>query len=736
MRRAAQLSNAVLAVVFVVAPLPALAQTLIGTINVGVVPVGVGVNPVTNRVYVTNAGNETDTVSVIDATTDTVIATVPVGSDPIGVAVNPVTNKIYIADGGDDLEVTEIDGATNMTTSIPTDLNPRDIAVDVTRNKIYVVNGSTNDVTVIDGATRSTRTVPVGMAPSRLAVNAVTNKIYVTNYADSTVTVIDGATLQTTTVNVAQTPTEIAVNSITNKIYVVAYDPGRKLDVIDGATLAVTEVSLRNQPEAVAVDQLTNEIFVADGNVLTVINGVTLTTVDVPADFGVSAVAVDPVNYKIYVPSSVQNTVTVVDGRTHNPVTLIVGQSPLNIAVNENMNRTYVTNEFGNTVSVIGGGVPTATQFVAVAQCRLVDTRQGQPILGGTGQSFVLPQLGGCNIPSYATAYSLNVTVVPRGRLGYLTLWPTGVDQPYVSTINSPDGRVKANAAVVPAGYQGAVSVYATDTTDVILDIDGYFATPGSQTLQFYPLAPCRVVDTRQTNFPPGLGAPSFGSMDSRRLPVLANSPCLQNLPNHPQAYSFNVTVVPNPSGTRLNYLTIWPSDQNQPVVSTLNNPTATVVANAAIVPAAQNNGDVSVFTYNRTDVIIDVNGYFAAPATGGYSFYPVAPCRVIDTRNNNGQPFSGMLNPPVNVVGSPCAPPSNATGYVFNATVVPHQRLGYLTLWPDGETQPGVSTLNAYDGFITSNMAIVPNMNGSTDAYAGDGSTQLILDISGYFAP
>jgi hypothetical protein len=42
---------------------------------------------------------------------------------------------------------------------------------------------------------------------------------------------------------------------------------------------------------------------------------------------------------------------------------------------------------------------------------------------------------------------------------------------------------------------------------------------------------------------------------------------------------------------------------------------------------------------------------------------------------------------------------------------------------------------LNARDGAITSNMAIVPNINGKTDAWA-QGYTQLILDISGYFAP
>ena len=373
-------------------------------------------------------------------------------------------------------------------------------------------------------------------------------------------------------------------------------------------------------------------------------------------------------------------------------------------------------------------------QLVSVTPCRVADTRSGNPIQGGTSQSFVVPQLGGCGIPNNAAAYSLNVTVVPHGRLGYLTIWPEGEIQPYVSTMNSIDGRVKANAVVVPSG-NNAVSVYVTDTTDVILDIDGYFTSPASQTLQFYPLTPCRAVDTRQTNFPAGLGAPSFGNMETRELPVFSNSPCLNTLTVTPAAYAFNVTVVPNPYYQALNFLTIWPSNQAQPVVSTLNNPTATVVANAAIVPADPENGDVSVFTYNSTDVIVDVNGYFAPAGSGGYNLYPTAPCRAYDSRNNNGQPFMGERTIPI--ATSPCAPPANAAAYVFNATVAPSGVMPYLTLWPDGSQggQPVVSTLNAYDGFITSNMAIVPNVNGMIDAYA-DGLTQLILDIAGYFAP
>ena len=46
---------------------------------------------------------------------------------------------------------------------------------------------------------------------------------------------------------------------------------------------------------------------------------------------------------------------------------------------------------------------------------------------------------------------------------------------PNVSTLNYTAGIV-ANAAVVPAGTNGAINVYATFTTDVLFDINGYFA--------------------------------------------------------------------------------------------------------------------------------------------------------------------------------------------------------------------------------------------------------------------
>src|SRR5579863_6186969 len=383
------------------------------------------------------------------------------------------------------------------------------------------------------------------------------------------------------------------------------------------------------------------------------------------------------------------------------------------------------------TTIVSGSSSQPALRFIPITSCRIADTRNtpdgpfsGPSIAGGTSRDFVIPN-SACGIPSTAAAYSLNVAVVPQGPLGYLTVWPTGQSQPLVAALNS-DGRVKSNAAIVPAGTNGAISAFATNTTDLVLDINGYFV-PSSNTgaLQFYPLTPCRVADTRNANGP--LGGPFIPGGQSRTFPILSSS-C--GVPSGAQAYSLNLAAVPRGP---LGYLTAWATGQPQPFVATLNAPTGTVTANAAIV-AAGASGQIDVFATNDTDLVIDTNGYFAAPGTSGLSLYNLSPCRVLDTRNPPGTPpFTGQTS--VDVAGSGCSPPSVAQAYVFNATVVPAGPLGYLTLWPQGETQPLVATLNAEDAAITSNMAIVATNDGSISAWATY-PTQLVLDIFGYFGP
>jgi hypothetical protein len=146
-----------------------------------------------------------------------------------------------------------------------------------------------------------------------------------------------------------------------------------------------------------------------------------------------------------------------------------------------------------------------ALTFVAITPCRLVDTRG--PLAGFNGIApFLGPSIPASGtitipvqsvteasanttpapcgvIPSIAQAYSFNLTVVPRagGAVDYVSLWPAGLAQPFVSTLNDPQGAVVANAVIVPAGTPtGGISVYndGPSIADVVIDMNGYFAAP------------------------------------------------------------------------------------------------------------------------------------------------------------------------------------------------------------------------------------------------------------------
>lgn len=376
------------------------------------------------------------------------------------------------------------------------------------------------------------------------------------------------------------------------------------------------------------------------------------------------------------------------------------------------------------------GTDPIGYNFVPMAPCRY--RRLGFNANGAANISFAdgFP----CRISPTAVAYSLNITAIPHGKLDFFTLWAAGKPIPEVSTLNSYDGRVVANAAIVPAGQYGQISAYATDRTDIIIDINGYFDAVSPEGLSFYPLTPCRTVDTRNADM--ALGPPGAFS-GSRDFPI-ASSTCQP--PASTKAYSLNVTAVPV---APLGFLTLWPTGQSMPQTSTLNSYDGGVVANAALTLAGTN-GSLSAYAAGITDVLMDLNGVFAPsgsiPGATGLKFYPMTPCRVADTRNPPG-PLGApslMANAvrPFAIVGA-CGVPANAQAFAFNVTVVPKNgSLHFLTLWPAGQPRPEASTLNSYQGKVLANAAIVPaGTNGAINAFATD-DTEFILDVNGYFAP
>ncbi len=75
----------------------------------------------------------------------------------------------------------------------------------------------------------------------------------------------------------------------------------------------------------------------------------------------------------------------------------------------------------------------------------------------------------------------MNVTVVSPLGLGYVLLYPQGGAEPVVSTLNYLPGETVANAAIVPLGTGGGITVAAAVSgTDLLIDVNGYFGATGA----------------------------------------------------------------------------------------------------------------------------------------------------------------------------------------------------------------------------------------------------------------
>jgi hypothetical protein len=142
----------------------------------------------------------------------------------------------------------------------------------------------------------------------------------------------------------------------------------------------------------------------------------------------------------------------------------------------------------------------------------------------------------------------------------------------------------------------------------ILLSIAGVMgavsAAAQSGPYQFFAVAPCRIVDTRNptsTN-----GGPIMGNGGQRDFVVRGNC----GVPTSAKAVSLNVTIT---AATQSSFLTLWPSGGARPVVSTINfTPSDPALANGAIVGLSTNTTDLSVFNSSgNVHVILDVTGYF-----------------------------------------------------------------------------------------------------------------------------
>lgn len=381
----------------------------------------------------------------------------------------------------------------------------------------------------------------------------------------------------------------------------------------------------------------------------------------------------------------------------------------------------------------------SASTFVAIGSTRLLDTRVGLGLSGPlvSHRARTVQVAGVAGVPADATAVTVNATLVDQSAAGYLSLTPSPQDDPTTSTLNAPRGDIRANGATVPLGPGGTLSLTfggpPGSTTDVALDVTGaYVPTGGSR---FVPLAPTRILDTRQNL---GLVGRSTATVP-RTLKVGG----VAGVPNGATAVAVNLTVTGQTAAGYLSLTTAAPAAGTGPQTSTLNFPTGEVRANNAIVALAKD-GTIAI-TYEAaagasTDVVLDVTGAYGGGGGSGLTFTPLTPTRFVDTRENLGLSYdfvSGRAR--TMVVAGLAGLPKTATTAVVNLTTAGATNAGFLSLTSAPAAVPETSTLNFPGPDIRANGAVVPLTGGAlsiTYSALVDSHDSVVLDVLGYFAP
>jgi hypothetical protein len=134
--------------------------------------------------------------------------------------------------------------------------------------------------------------------------------------------------------------------------------------------------------------------------------------------------------------------------------------------------------------------------------------------------------------------------------------------------------------------------------------------------------------------------------------------------------------------------------------------------------------------------VLVELTGYFTSRATTTTtgSYHAVAPRRIADSRSRVGlQPIGPGGTQPVTVVGG--AVPAGVTAVMLNLVEVGSTAGGYLTAYPYGQPQPHVASISFASGKTVAVRAIVAVQDGRIAVFNAAGTTQLVVEIVGYFA-
>ena len=257
----------------------------------------------------------------------------------------------------------------------------------------------------------------------------------------------------------------------------------------------------------------------------------------------------------------------------------------------------------------VGNGAPGALAF-------------NWPSSGGTAEIYIASQ---CAPAAGSTVYDVAgsfrypalVTTVPRGGIVVQSFSdPLCTIAAGASGFGLSSGGSPAETWVTQNYVRGYTSPASTVAVRVFLRVSSFSAGASSgwfddiaivpSGLNYFTLAPCRVVDTRDLGAP--IGGPVLDGQQTRTFAITGGC----GIPATARALSVNVAVTQPTSGGNVR---LFPEGQAVPTVSTINYSAGQTRADNAVVVLNGANGSLSAFVAQplatTVHLIIDVNGYF-----------------------------------------------------------------------------------------------------------------------------
>ena len=231
----------------------------------------------------------------------------------------------------------------------------------------------------------------------------------------------------------------------------------------------------------------------------------------------------------------------------------------------------------------------------------------------------------------------------------------------------------------------------------------------------FHPMTPTRAVDTRDSDT-------GVGPFEVRRVGIGG----LGGVPPTAVAVALNITVVePDAQG----YVTVFPHGTPRPLASNLNFVTNQLVSNMVLTGLGTGAIDVFNGSSGALHLVVDITGWYSA------GLHPTAPTRLMDTRSRLGGAALGQAQTrALPMVGTAGIPPT-ATAVALNVTATEPNSASFVTVWPSGTPRPTASSLNMVPGQTVANMVVTGiGADGSVSLYNHGGTTQLIVDVTGWF--